>query len=428
MMRRPAFGLFAVGAVAALACAQVPDAAFDRALATWQKERRSSLTGEPDPAATTALAGIAVGELSPAQVERLCREYLPQTASDDLRAQFRARLAAIAKESSEDGAVAAARLSEFHRDDRAGWLDAIAAAAAHPRIAQAFAAGKATSLCLQLYFFRDARALAERGVFAKLTPLVSAAWPPALVRHLLCLQEAASEDAANLDAATRERLRVTTLTVVDCALADEAMRPSERKYLEGRRNTLNGAAARGVLLGHQAPAIDVLWSNREPKAGSFADLRGKIVVVDFWATWCVPCVHAFPHMAELVQRYRGLPVEFVGITSLQGFVAYPRAEAKDKRRVTTEKAADELALLGPWCVDHGVTWTIWVTQQDAFNPDFGVRAIPTIAIVDAAGEVVTNTLTPDGTQVEDRIDELLRAMGKTPPARDVGHGGGGRDK
>src|SRR5678816_4115895 len=45
-----------------------------------------------------------------------------------------------------------------------------------------------------------------------------------------------------------------------------------------------------------------------------ADLKGKVVVVDFWATWCVPCRKEIPEYVKLREKLKGLDVEFVGVT------------------------------------------------------------------------------------------------------------------
>src|SRR5262245_1118280 len=44
------------------------------------------------------------------------------------------------------------------------------------------------------------------------------------------------------------------------------------------------------------------------------DLKGKVVVVDFWATWCVPCKKEIPEYVKLREKLKGLDVEFVGVT------------------------------------------------------------------------------------------------------------------
>ena len=53
-----------------------------------------------------------------------------------------------------------------------------------------------------------------------------------------------------------------------------------------------------------------------PAGGAFklADFEGKVLIVDFWATWCPPCLKQAPELAKLSERYRGQGVEIVGLT------------------------------------------------------------------------------------------------------------------
>ena len=60
-----------------------------------------------------------------------------------------------------------------------------------------------------------------------------------------------------------------------------------------------------------APEFDISLSNG--KKLSLSDLRGKVVLIDFWASWCTPCRHEADILAETYLEYTDQPIEFVGI-------------------------------------------------------------------------------------------------------------------
>lgn len=181
------------------------------------------------------------------------------------------------------------------------------------------------------------------------------------------------------------------------------------------RNTierLNGPAVLGTLVNGPAPPLDFLWVSADRKLNSLNELRGKVVVLDFWTTWCGPCISAFPKLRKLVERYRNLPVEFLGVTSLQGFYI-----AEGKRIDCKDDSDKEINLMSGFMKAKDMTWTVAFSRQQVFNPQYDVDGIPYVVIIDVERRVRFRKLHPyvDHDRIIGHIDELLRAAGIEPP-------------
>jgi thiol-disulfide isomerase/thioredoxin len=125
------------------------------------------------------------------------------------------------------------------------------------------------------------------------------------------------------------------------------------------------------------------------------DLKGKVVVVDFWATWCTPCRKEIPEYVKLREKLKGLDVEFVGVT-------FDSAKPDDVK---------------PFIKDLGMTYPV-VMATDAVDVGFGGHnGFPTTFLVGKDWKVYRRWIgvRPDKIeQMEKDITVLLNKPMETP--------------
>jgi thiol-disulfide isomerase/thioredoxin len=111
--------------------------------------------------------------------------------------------------------------------------------------------------------------------------------------------------------------------------------------------------------------LDLTFTALDGKEIDVQKLKGKVVLVDFWATWCAPCMRELPHVKEAYQKLHAKGFEIVGISY------------DDKKEVLQRVLSQE-----------EMTWPQYFDEQDAgkkFAEDFGVMTIPTMWLVDKKG-------------------------------------------
>jgi thiol-disulfide isomerase/thioredoxin len=170
---------------------------------------------------------------------------------------------------------------------------------------------------------------------------------------------------------------------------------------------------KAALVGKPAPGLDFTWSTR-PDLKSLADLKGKVVVLDFWATWCGPCIQSFPKVRELAEHYASSPVEVVGVTSIQGTVA---GLAEGSVKVAGDPKR-ETELLARFAQEQNMSWTVAVSSQSVFNEEYGVEGIPFVAILAPDGTVRHTGLHPGmpAARMQELIDAILAEFNLPVPA------------
>ena len=165
-----------------------------------------------------------------------------------------------------------------------------------------------------------------------------------------------------------------------------------------------------TLAGKPAPELNFKWSTREGLK-RLSDLKGKVVVLDFWATWCGPCISSFPQIREITEHYKDMDVVVLGVTSIQGSVAN-LARGRVDTKGDPEK---EMSLMHEFIKEKKVTWDIVFSEEPVFNEAYGIVGIPHMAIVAPDGTVRHNGLHPGGVPHEEKvkmIDALLKEFGK----------------
>ena len=147
---------------------------------------------------------------------------------------------------------------------------------------------------------------------------------------------------------------------------------------------LLGMAGRPPLVG--SPAPEIVLKDLQGQEVKLSDLRGKVVLLNFWATWCKPCKEEMPAMQASYDKLRD-----------QGFVVLAVNELED-----VDKVIEHIRT-------HGHTFLVVMDHDNRVANRYGVVGLPASFLIDRQGivreHIFGNLLT------EERIAELVRQYG-----------------
>ncbi|MFP5501938.1 MAG: TlpA disulfide reductase family protein [Candidatus Sericytochromatia bacterium] len=132
-------------------------------------------------------------------------------------------------------------------------------------------------------------------------------------------------------------------------------------------------------------AADFNLTSIEGKKFSLADFKGKVVILDFWATWCPPCREEIPDFIALQKQYRSQGLEIVGVSV-------------DREGPSVVKKFGE---------EYGINYTSLMADDKVTAAYGGIRGLPTTFVIDRQGNIIKKYV---GAQPKATFEKDVKAL------------------
>ncbi len=188
-------------------------------------------------------------------------------------------------------------------------------------------------------------------------------------------EETLSAARKTLEAVKAKTTNDTTKAVVDRNLAS----------LSRYDDTIAAGKKLAALVGADAAPLDVeAWVNGSPLTES--DLKGKVVLLDFWAVWCGPCIATFPHLREWNEKYADKGLVMIGLTRYYNYTWNDETgrASRSSEKVTPE---DEQKMLEHFAEQHNLHHRFAIQKDDKLSEYYAVGGIPHVVVIDREGKV-----------------------------------------
>jgi len=132
-------------------------------------------------------------------------------------------------------------------------------------------------------------------------------------------------------------------------------------------------------------APDFALSNLEGKTIRLSDFKGKVIILDFWATWCPPCRAEIPHFNKLHQIYSDKGLAVVGISVDEG--------GKN--------------VVKPFVEEFKIPYPILLGNEKVARDFGGIRGIPTTFIINKNGEIIKKLV---GYHDQEEFESIIKPL------------------
>ncbi len=127
-------------------------------------------------------------------------------------------------------------------------------------------------------------------------------------------------------------------------------------------------AVAALLLANPAANLKFSFKDTEGKKVSLSQFKGKVIILDFWATWCVPCKEEIPGFIELQKKYGDRGLQIVGVSV-------------DDTMNQAKKYATEMKMNYPILLAEG--------KEDILKAYDPIKGIPVSIVIDREGRIAT---------------------------------------
>lgn len=176
----------------------------------------------------------------------------------------------------------------------------------------------------------------------------------------------------DLAAKSLEETELIAISIPSANLYRTAMLELARMSRLPSADRLLTASARNAALAPELVVKD--WVDQSPV--KLADMRGRVVLLDFWADWCGPCISTFPQLKNWSEKYKDKGLVILGVTDYFG--------GADGRDMTT---AQELDYLREFKKKHNLPYGFAVADGRDNDVAYGISSIPTSFLIDRRGVV-----------------------------------------